>query len=575
MPNKKKKDEPVQMQLEHILQGIPWSANIKFNMFEKIKDSEMLEKVRKSPYLLPVETLLGNQVHADLLLDKKLVKKEIGFVFEDKYYHITPDFQIAEGALQSDNVVYIPLVETPFVQKTYSEKEATTSASPKERTFTFLGIGDSGVYHPFMITYEQDKKTFARALTKSDDGSFTVVDFRLTKEGAQDISLVTDTVRSFTQAEIKIKDSYLQVPEGLGIEIITKEKIFDWLVPESIVDYLDEYVIGQHEAKKAVAVGFSNYMLRVMTQDDSLPKDNILLLGPSGVGKTYMLSLLAKKAHLPFIQSKLTGKSTTGIKGENLASIFQYVRQKTMDPAPYAVVFLDELDKLCTDVFMGGGSDMDVGLQTELIGWLEEAEVGVTDITEASMKIQTTLNTKNILFAFAGAFQGLGDYQEPLAEVIKERLEKGKKKPNHAQSSEGKKKQRPDEYQYLVKAEPDDLVKYGLMPELVGRIPVLAPFHNLNVKELIQIIKTAKNNTFEKYMNVLRKRGYGVVVANDVPYAIAKRCPVKTGARALNTLAGKVFSHIIYSPKAFTKRAGDNTININGKLVREILDEYK
>jgi len=339
-----------------------------------------------------------------------------------------------------------------------------------------------------------------------------------------------------------------------------EEEEINWEEPKSIVAYLNRHVIGQEEAKKSVAVAFSSYMIKVRSTDEELPKDNMLLIGSSGVGKTLMISLLAKKADLLFVQSKLTGKSSTGYVGENLSQVFDYVRDNTKGETPYGVVFFDELDKLA---WSGeGASGFGLRKQEELIGWLEEAVLLGSSKKE---KERLPLSTKNILFITAGAFQGEGD--NALNEIIRKRLNKGKSPMGF-----GAENLVDTEENLLHKVRASDIIEYGLKPELVGRLPYLAVLDPLTVDEKVKILKDSQMSPLKKYAKLLEVRGYSVSIRENVLERIAELCPEETGARALSAICNNLFTDILYSPEDFAN--ADKKIRIDLSLSERLITLY-
>ncbi len=331
----------------------------------------------------------------------------------------------------------------------------------------------------------------------------------------------------------------------------------NWENPRSIVDYLDQYIIGQDEAKKTVAVAFSNYMIRYHTKDESLPKENILLVGGTGVGKTYMISLLAKKADLPVVESKISTKSAEGFKGENISTIFEQLKSKTKDEAPYAIVFLDEVDKLVSDV---SGTSVGQRLQDHLIAWLEE------DVIMGSGDNQTSkspLNTKNILFVAAGAFSGEG---HSLEDIVKKRRGINQKKMGFGTLQETEK---PDSY--LTHVQPEDIIRYGLKPELVGRLPAIAILNPLTTEDKVRIIKESRGSQLGKYLRLLEVKGYEVELEEPVYRLIAEAYPKETGARALSSVCSDLFTEVNFDPERYVS---NGRVIITPQLAKQLISHY-
>ncbi len=317
--------------------------------------------------------------------------------------------------------------------------------------------------------------------------------------------------------------------------------------PKSLVDHLDEYVIGHDEAKKAVAVAVSSLAVRMKTGDETLPKMNTMLIGSTGVGKTYMMKILAKKIGLPFAQAKLVGRSSEGYRGQNVSTVFDQIYSSTKgQEAPYGIVFLDEADKIANDDW-GSGSGYGQRIQKELIGWVEE-EIISREIGEGASRSQYQFSTRNLLFVMAGAFQGQGK-GNALTDIISRRLAGGKTIGFGAAAS------RPDDNQLLLsQVQPEDLITWGFFPELVGRFPVITTLNPLTEDERICILTEAKDSPLEGYVRLLAARGYTIQDYSQLAGLIVSRCPPETGARGLSSVCSKLFRDVLYDPQRFADR---------------------
>lgn len=345
-------------------------------------------------------------------------------------------------------------------------------------------------------------------------------------------------------------------------EVKDDEKL-NWDEPKEIVRYLDQYIIGQTEAKKVIAVAFSSYMVKVKSKDDRLPKSNIMLVGPSGVGKTYAISLLAKKAKLPMAQTKLTGKCAVGYKGEQLISIFKDIRAKSPDEAPYGIIFLDEIDKMALY-----DSDHSFGqqLQDEMIGWLEDADIREI-VQGGATNDSLMLNTKNLLFVTAGAFSG-GGGNDTLEGILAKRLGQHRNKLGFCIDSIAK----DDKGRMMQKLRPEDLVEYGFKPELVGRLPCIGVLNALTTEDKIRILTHAKNSALESYSALIEAKGFKVETELATLKVIAGKCPPETGARALAAMCNDLFTELIYEPE---KYADDKKIiRITPALAEKLITLY-
>ncbi len=341
------------------------------------------------------------------------------------------------------------------------------------------------------------------------------------------------------------------------------DRPFDWQDRQSIVDYLDRYIIGQNVAKRQLAVVFAAYMKRVATDDSSLPKLNTLLLGPSGVGKTALVQLLAEKLEVPYLETKVSDKSTSGLVGENLGYIFSHLRGRTKGKAPYAVVFLDELDKIAA-VGAHSANWKGPGLQNEIVGWIEGATVGGSHDAY-------TMDTRNMLFVAAGAFQGLSGVHGSLVEVIAKRLgvplgtQQEAIFANSADERWINQIGQKDQHSLLKEVTPEDLITYGLVPELVGRLPVTVPFHSLTIEDKVRILMESERSPMKKHIQFLASEGYRLILQPEAAQVMAELCPPETGARALEHIAFKALELILFEPKAYAR---NNVITITSEVVK-------
>lgn len=333
----------------------------------------------------------------------------------------------------------------------------------------------------------------------------------------------------------------------------------NWHNPKSIVAYLDRFVIGQEHAKRVLAVSFSNYMVRKIEERESLPISNILSIGSTGVGKTLCVSLLAKRAEIPVAQVKATGKSSEGYKGENLSTVFDYIRKETKERAPYGVVFIDELDKLADGEFFSRK------LQQSLVGWLEGAVIAGDGRTDT--RDNDRIDTRNLLFVTAGAFQKTEG--KTLIEIIQGRLGMNQRSIGFGHSS-------PDSVlldygtNVLTQVTSEDLIAYGLMPELVGRLPTRAVFHPLSVDDKIRILNESENSVLDGYKQLLELRGYRVQISHDMLRTIVEKCPSETGARGLKEVCDLMFVNLIYEPEQYA--SADRTITLTPTLLDELVN---
>ena len=396
------------------------------------------------------------------------------------------------------------------------------------KNVTILHLIDTAFYGKSYIILEDNKEFIWRP-------SFI-------KEKVGEASLNFDNSGLFLIKEIKNNDGnivfevFQEDKDEINLEKNNKE-----LFPKEIKSYLDQYIVGQNKAKQVISLAIYNHYKRLRLNEDEndveIKKSNIMMIGKSGSGKTLIASTVAKILDVPFLSVNATDFSPTGIVGKDMNSIIRELRSIVDSPEEInqAIVFIDEFDKLVGGQFEGhvvSGSFQNE-TQSTFLKLLEGEiiEINNNQNYDSYDKESFFINTSNILFICAGAFSGID-------ELIK------KKKTKRTIGFNSKN----TEYEIvqdkkLNTIQPEDLISFGLMPELVGRVPVVVELNVLTKEDLLKILTEPKDSIVKQYQRMFKGENIELIFEKDSLQAIVDRVSSeKIGARGLRTIVEELLT---------------------------------
>lgn len=398
---------------------------------------------------------------------------------------------------------------------------------------------------------------------------------------------VTNTLVTFINSKVVFafleKDKYDIISDIINTENINNSVIidiktgarkksakeFNILTPREIVNELNKKVIGQDEAKKALSVHAYLHCLRINGNKDIPFRSNILMIGPTGVGKTYLVKTLADILGLPFSRADVTTLTETGYVGDDVEVVLYNLYRKAngdLDKAQYGIVFLDEIDKIAKAEPHQSttGNPSDKAVQEALLSMMNGEDVRVPEFGDRRMMHSSDgilMNTKNILFIFGGAFVGLED-------IIKTRL-KGESGLGFGSNAVlNKNKLQKDKI--LNQVDVKDVEKYGMIPEFIGRIPILVALNELTKENLKDILIKTSESPIKKYTDFFKSIGKKLILNEDaIDYIVDKALTMNMGARALKSIVETAMVNILFNLDGIK----GNSLTLTRGDIEEVFDK--
>ncbi|MBR9700347.1 AAA domain-containing protein [Candidatus Woesearchaeota archaeon] len=373
------------------------------------------------------------------------------------------------------------------------------------------------------------------------------------------------------QLDNKIYEPSIKPAEESALQITVtevfeepKEKGLDGLNPVIVKESLDEYIIGQEKAKRRMATAVTKYL--------SGYTNHVLLLGETGVGKSEMMKRLGEILDLPYAKSSFTNASQQGYTGNDLQNVLVKLARQVESESPKGIVFVDEVDKLAKK------DSMREGIETEILPWLDGDVIDIDPYQytknvacgqEVAAWFPNQVDTSGILFVCGGAFHGHGRGQS-IDDIIKKRLNLGDTIVGF-----GERDKQADMQEYIrSKVEKSDIINYGLSPELVGRLHTVLSLWKLKHDELKRILSEKKGNILDSVSIVFEKRGYELIVEDEVLDFIVSNNPPELNARGLETVCSELFDDLIFEAAnvAEVQDDGSKVIRVTLELANKIFE---
>lgn len=492
------------------------------------------------------KTINNNNNEVGLLINS--LKVDLKKIDSFKKYNFNIERFIEEIDLNTDErfILYCLIVYTIYGD--------SMSAISVRRILELISI-DSDIYINKYNYFENDGKLMSSGI------------LTLSHEPYPSIGLleVTNTLVTFINSKIVFafleKDKYDIISEIINAENINNSVIidiktgarkktskeFNILTPKEIVNELNKTVIGQDEAKKVLSVHAYLHCLRINGNKDIPFRSNILMIGPTGVGKTYLVKTLADILGLPFSRADVTTLTETGYVGDDVEVVLYNLYRKAsgdLEKAQYGIVFLDEVDKIAKAEPHQSttGNPSDKAVQEALLSMMNGEDIRVPEFGDRRMMHSSDgilMNTKNILFIFGGAFVGLDD-------IIKMRLKGESGLGFGSNAILNKNKLQKDKI--LSQVDVKDVEKYGMIPEFIGRIPIIVTLNELTKENLKDILIKTSESPIKKYVDFFNSIGKKLILTDDaINYIVDRASGMDMGARALKSIVETAMVNILFN----------------------------